>query len=116
MRHRARSALAQGLETLSLRVERHCENALALARWLKSKEGVEWVLYPGAASSAVAPLRAVSTHTVLLYLRQTLPGCAYARSHALPAALLTLSLPPAPSNPPSTHDTSTHTRLDVVLE
>ena len=73
---RASSALAQGLETLSLRVERHCENALALARWLKSKEGVEWVLYPGAASSPW-PLRAVSTHRVPVeYLRQTLPGCA----------------------------------------
>jgi O-acetylhomoserine/O-acetylserine sulfhydrylase len=37
----------QGLETLSLRVERHCENALALARWLKEQPLVEWVAYPG---------------------------------------------------------------------
>lgn len=39
--------LLQGLETLSLRVERHCENALRLARWLKEQPQVDWVLYPG---------------------------------------------------------------------
>jgi len=39
--------LLQGLETLSLRVERHCENALRLARWLKDQPQVDWVLYPG---------------------------------------------------------------------
>jgi O-acetylhomoserine (thiol)-lyase len=37
----------QGLETLSLRVERHCQNALALARWLKNHPSVSWVSYPG---------------------------------------------------------------------
>ena len=37
----------QGLETLSLRVERHVENALALAKWLESHPQVEYVLYPG---------------------------------------------------------------------
>lgn len=37
----------QGLETLSLRVERHCQNALTLATWLKSHPLVEWVWYPG---------------------------------------------------------------------
>jgi O-acetylhomoserine (thiol)-lyase len=37
----------QGLETLSLRVERHCQNALTLANWLKSHPVVEWVWYPG---------------------------------------------------------------------
>jgi O-acetylhomoserine (thiol)-lyase len=37
----------QGLETLSLRVERHCENALKLARWLKDRPEVSWVSYPG---------------------------------------------------------------------
>lgn len=37
----------QGLETLSLRVERHCQNALALAQWLKEQPAVEWVAYPG---------------------------------------------------------------------
>ena len=39
--------LIQGLETLSLRVERTCENALALATWLQSHENVESVNYPG---------------------------------------------------------------------
>jgi len=37
----------QGLETLSLRVERHCENALRLAQWLKARPEVSWVSYPG---------------------------------------------------------------------
>jgi O-acetylhomoserine/O-acetylserine sulfhydrylase len=39
--------LIQGLETLSLRVERTCENALALAKWLQNHESVESVSYPG---------------------------------------------------------------------
>ncbi len=39
--------LTQGLETLSLRIDRHNENALALARWLKRHPRVEWVWYPG---------------------------------------------------------------------
>jgi O-acetylhomoserine (thiol)-lyase len=37
----------QGLETLSLRVERHCQNGLALARWLEQHPKVDWVWYPG---------------------------------------------------------------------
>ncbi len=37
----------QGLETLSLRVDRHCENAAKLAKWLEDDERVEWVWYPG---------------------------------------------------------------------
>lgn len=37
----------QGLETLSLRVERHCQNAMALARWLKRHPLISWVSYPG---------------------------------------------------------------------
>jgi len=39
--------LIQGLETLSLRVDRHCQNALAVARWLKKHPQVSWVTYPG---------------------------------------------------------------------
>jgi O-acetylhomoserine (thiol)-lyase len=42
--------LLQGLETLSLRVERHAANALALAKWLESHPQVEWVSYPGLTS------------------------------------------------------------------
>lgn len=41
----------QGLETLSLRVQRHSENALELARWLESHPQVEFVWYPGLKSS-----------------------------------------------------------------
>jgi O-acetylhomoserine (thiol)-lyase len=37
----------QGLETLSLRVERSASNALKLAEWLEKHEAVEWVSYPG---------------------------------------------------------------------
>ncbi|MDH3623407.1 MAG: O-acetylhomoserine aminocarboxypropyltransferase/cysteine synthase [Myxococcales bacterium] len=37
----------QGLETLHLRMPRHCENALAVARFLEGHDGVEWVNYPG---------------------------------------------------------------------
>ena len=36
-----------GLETLHLRMERHSENALAVAKWLASHERIEWVNYPG---------------------------------------------------------------------
>lgn len=39
--------LLQGLETLSLRMERHCENALKLANWLENHPKVESVNYPG---------------------------------------------------------------------
>ncbi|MEZ4700755.1 MAG: O-acetylhomoserine aminocarboxypropyltransferase/cysteine synthase [Rhodothermales bacterium] len=39
--------LLQGLETLSLRVQRSVDNALALARWLKDQPEVAWVSYPG---------------------------------------------------------------------
>ncbi|WCB95220.1 O-acetyl-L-homoserine sulfhydrylase [Baekduia alba] len=41
----------QGLETLSLRMERHVENAGAVAEWLKARDDVAWVTYPGLASS-----------------------------------------------------------------
>ena len=37
----------QGLETLSLRMERHSQNALAVAQWLEARDEVEWVAYPG---------------------------------------------------------------------
>ncbi|WP_155105457.1 O-acetylhomoserine aminocarboxypropyltransferase/cysteine synthase family protein [Prochlorococcus marinus] len=39
--------LLQGLETLSLRIERHCSNALALAKWLDDHSKVDNVSYPG---------------------------------------------------------------------
>jgi len=37
----------QGLETIHLRVPRHCENALKLAEYLEASDAVEWVNYPG---------------------------------------------------------------------
>jgi O-acetylhomoserine (thiol)-lyase len=40
-------ATLQGTETLALRMERHCENALAVARFLDGHEQVAWVAYPG---------------------------------------------------------------------
>jgi len=43
--------LLQGIETLSLRVQRHCDNALALALWLEQHPSVEFVWYPGLKSS-----------------------------------------------------------------
>ena len=39
--------LIQGLETLSLRMQRHVDNAFEIARWLDSLPHVKWVLYPG---------------------------------------------------------------------
>ena len=39
--------LLQGLETLHLRMPRHCENALKVAEYLKSHPNVSWVNYPG---------------------------------------------------------------------
>lgn len=39
--------LLQGLETLSLRVQRTVDNALALAKWLEQHPQVDWVSYPG---------------------------------------------------------------------
>ena len=41
----------QGLETLSLRMERHVANATTVAKWLEAREDVKWVNYPGLASS-----------------------------------------------------------------
>jgi O-acetylhomoserine (thiol)-lyase len=44
--------LLQGIETLHLRMERHSQNALAVAKHLAKHPGVEWVNYPGLESSA----------------------------------------------------------------
>lgn len=43
--------IIQGLETLPIRIQRHSDNALALAQWLESQEEVAWVNYPGLKSS-----------------------------------------------------------------
>ena len=41
----------QGVETLSLRMERHVQNALGVAKWLEARDEVEWVSYAGLESS-----------------------------------------------------------------
>jgi len=46
----------QGLETLEVRMQKHSENALELAQWLKSRDEVNWVNYPGLESSEYADL------------------------------------------------------------
>ncbi|PVH91517.1 O-acetylhomoserine ami [Periconia macrospinosa] len=43
----AAQQLLLGIETLSLRAERHAVNALKLAQWLQANENVSWVSYPG---------------------------------------------------------------------
>jgi O-acetylhomoserine (thiol)-lyase len=44
--------LLQGLETLGLRMERHCENAVAVAKYLEAHNKVEWVSFGGLESDA----------------------------------------------------------------
>ena len=48
--------LGLGLESLHVRMERHCENALAVAKFLASHEKVEWVTYPGLEGDKYYPL------------------------------------------------------------
>ena len=55
----------QGLETLALRMEKHCENALVVARWLEKHPAVSWVNYPG-----------LESHPDYIYQQEILPnGC-----------------------------------------
>jgi O-acetylhomoserine (thiol)-lyase len=42
----------QGIETLPLRMERHCENSLAVAKYLQAHDQVDWVRFPGLESDA----------------------------------------------------------------
>src|SRR5579862_2101149 len=49
----------QGIETLGLRMKLHSENALAVAQWLAKDARVDWVKYPGLASS---PYNALARH------------------------------------------------------
>ena len=44
--------IIQGLETLEVRIQKHSENALAIAKWLEEQEEVSWVNYPGLQSSS----------------------------------------------------------------
>lgn len=45
-----------GMETLALRMERHCDNALAVAKWLEQHEKIEWVSYAGLEGNRYKPL------------------------------------------------------------
>ncbi len=53
--------LIQGLETLPLRIQRHSQNALAVAQWLQERPEVAWVNYPGLASH---PSHAIAARTL----------------------------------------------------
>jgi len=46
----------QGLETLALRIQRHCENATSVARFLKTHPKVTWVRYPGLEDDPTYPV------------------------------------------------------------
>jgi O-acetylhomoserine (thiol)-lyase len=48
--------IIQGLETLEVRIRRHSESALALAKWLELQEEVAWVNYPGLKESKYSAL------------------------------------------------------------
>jgi O-acetylhomoserine (thiol)-lyase len=48
--------ILQGVETLSLRVQRHCDNALKVAQFLESHSAVSWVNYPGLPSHSAHAL------------------------------------------------------------
>ncbi|HLW31411.1 MAG TPA: O-acetylhomoserine aminocarboxypropyltransferase/cysteine synthase family protein [Aequorivita sp.] len=43
--------ILQGLETLEIRIKKHSENALKIAKWLRKKDEVAWVNYPGLETS-----------------------------------------------------------------
>ncbi|MFB0613341.1 O-acetylhomoserine aminocarboxypropyltransferase [Aurantiacibacter poecillastricola] len=45
-----------GMETLALRMERHCDNALAVAKWLQDHPKIEWVSYAGLDGNKYKPL------------------------------------------------------------
>ncbi len=55
--------ILQGIETLPLRMARHCENALAVARWLERHPAVTWVNYPG-----------LESHPDYQYARELMPS------------------------------------------
>lgn len=46
----------QGIETLPLRMQRHCENALALTHFLKKHRSIEWIRYPGLPDDPAYPI------------------------------------------------------------
>lgn len=94
--------IAQGLETLSLRVERHNSNAIALAKHLEKHPQVAWVSYPGLASHPSHALAKKCARVALAasLLSPPLPerhsgpllracAAAYARQPCFPAIIMT---------------------------
>jgi O-acetylhomoserine (thiol)-lyase len=82
--------LIQGLETLSLRVERHNQNALAIAEWLETNPAVEYVNYPGLKSSkyhALAIAEWLEANPAVEYVNY--PGLKSNKYHALAQKYLT---------------------------
>jgi len=47
--------MVQGLETLALRMRQHCDNAVAVARWLRARDEVAWISYAGLDDSPEQP-------------------------------------------------------------
>ncbi len=106
----------RGLKTLALRMERHCSNALEIARWLQSHPGVERVIYPGLEShpqhdlarrqmtggfggvisveiaGGLAPSRRLLERTQLFTLAESLGGVESLIEH--PAIMTHASIPP----------------------
>ena len=48
--------IIQGLETLEIRIQKHSQNALELAKWLQTQEEVAWINYPGLEENTYYPL------------------------------------------------------------
>jgi cystathionine gamma-lyase len=66
--------VTRGLKTLAVRMQRHCENALAVAQWLERHPRVERVLYPGLASHpqhalATRQMRGLGGGMVTMFLK-----------------------------------------------
>jgi O-acetylhomoserine (thiol)-lyase len=59
--------ILQGIETLPLRMERHCDNALAVAKHLENHDKVDWVIYPGLANHPTHELAKKYLHYGLHY-------------------------------------------------
>jgi O-acetylhomoserine (thiol)-lyase len=81
--------LHQGLETLGLRMDRHCDNALALAEFFAQHEGIAHVNYPGLSSSAFYHIAAAQYHNrfgALLTIRLGTKDRCYALIRALKIA------------------------------
>ena len=68
----------RGLKTLALRMERHCHNAMTIARWLEKRSDVERVIYPGLESHSNHALAKKQMHAfggmLTVILKRNLAG------------------------------------------